>query len=105
MKTQPTKIAHRGHLKNLVKKGLIEVKCDFHYTDDYVMDAANDHGKTDWMPAVFTDAYKYSSKDEQQFKDWDFGTSSGYLYARENGFYSFAIHSNLVYTVRIKEAV
>lgn len=97
------KIAHRGHLKNLVKKGMIEAKCIFHYTDDYAYDNAVNYGETDWLPVEFVKEHRDSKQGHISFSDWDFGTSSGYLHQRENGLYSFAIHSNLVYNIRIKE--
>lgn len=97
-------IAHRGHLKRLVKKGLIEAKCLFRYTDDYAYDNASGFGKTDWLPARLREDNEDSILGFINFRDWDFGTSSGYLsHHKENNTYSFAIHSNLVYSVRIIE--
>jgi hypothetical protein len=99
------KIAHRGHLKNLVKKGMIEAKCLFSMTDDYAYDNAYKFGvDKDYLPCEFVEFYSDAKKGFISFKDWDFGTASGYLSKEQNGTYSFAIHSNLVYTVRIKEA-
>jgi hypothetical protein len=97
------KIAHRGHLRNLIKKGMIEAKCLFHYTDDYAYDNAYNNGKTDWMPVEFVEFHTDGKDGFLSFTDWDLKTSSGYLHADTNDMYSFAIHSNLVYKVRIKE--
>lgn len=45
MKTT-TKI-NRGHLLRAARKGMLWVKCSFHYTDDYAYDASVDNGKMD----------------------------------------------------------
>lgn len=99
------KIAHRGHLKNLVKKGMIEARCLFRYTDDYAYDNSTNCGRDEqWLPAEFVENYSDGKNGFISFKNWDFGTASGYLSKeKEGGVYSFAIHSNLVYSVRIKE--
>ncbi len=98
------RISNRGHLKRLISKGLIEVKCKYHYTDDYAYDSAYNFGKTDWMPAVLNNDNKFD-ENSISFNDWDF-TSCGYLSKiKEDGTYSFAIHSNLVYSVRFKEVI
>lgn len=36
---------NRGHLRRAAKKGHLYVKCQFHYTDDYAFDYANNNGK------------------------------------------------------------
>jgi hypothetical protein len=101
------KIAHRGHLKNLIKKGLIEVKCLFHYTDDYAFDAAmNNRTDKEWIPAEWVENLADGRNGYHTFRDWDFKSSSGYLSKdKGEGIYSFAIHSNLVYSVRLKPTV
>jgi len=103
------KIAHRGHLRNLIKKGLIEAKCNYRYTDDYAYDNATNFGKTDWKPAYLESMIPEGEQiDGIIFDDSgdydDFKTPTGALFPRENGEYSFLIHSNLSFRVRIKEA-
>jgi len=100
------RIANRGHLKRLIAKSMIEARCRYHYTDDYAWDNATNFGKTDWLSAYL----KSEIKEGEQvkgiiFEDWDFKTSSGYLSLNreKEGIYTFAIHSNLVYEVRVKE--
>ncbi len=101
-----TKISNRGHLKNLVKKGLIEAKCDFHLTDDYAFDSAYNFGKDEnWLPVEHVEDLRDGKNGFISLSDWDFGTKSGGLYRNggESSCYTFYIHSNLSYTLRIKE--
>ena len=101
------RIANRGHLKRLITKGIVEARCIYHYTDDYAWDNATNFGKTDWLPAYLNSSLE---EDEQVegivFDEWDFKTQGGYLSPDRDkeGIYTYAIHSNLVYEVRIKKA-
>ena len=96
------KIANRGHLKRLIKKGMIEVRCDHHFTDDYAFDKAYNYGKTGWMDAVLCDTMQ-NIDGKIVFTDWDLKTKSGALWTNDNKIYNLSIHSNLTYSVRIKD--
>jgi len=52
-----TKTINRGHIKNKIKKGEYLARCLYHYTDDYAWDNENNHGKTDFMPAMYFPGY------------------------------------------------
>ena len=41
----------RDWLKQQILAGKIEAKCDVHLTDDYLLDAGNNMGRTAWMLA------------------------------------------------------
>jgi len=102
---QVTKISNRGHLRNLVKKGLIEAKCDFHYTDNYAYDNASNFGKDeDWGQTEYVEDLRNGTHGIISFSDHDFtGPSGGLRRINDGPYYTFYIHSNLYYTVRIKE--
>lgn len=108
---KPTKIAHRGHLRNLIKKGLIEARCKYRYTDDYAYDSASNYGKTGWKKAYLKSQISEDTQvDGIIFDDSgdcydDFKTSTGGLWKNGNGEYSFLIHSNLSYSIRFIEEV
>lgn len=60
MKTT-TKI-NRRHLLRAARKGMLWVKCSFHYTDDYAYDASVDNGKMDG----YKQAYVYREISDQR---------------------------------------
>jgi len=104
-------IANRGHLKRLIARGLIEARCKYHYTDDYAFDNAANFGKTDWLPAYLDSAIPEGEQVDgiifrENKRGWnDFKSRSGGLWEnKEAGTYTFLIHSNLSYEVRLKEA-
>lgn len=95
----------RSAVLKLLKQGKLEAKCNYHYTDDYVFDNAVDFKRTDWMPcrlrAERTDTPQgYISFDEDDFSS---SYSTGGTRLNEDGTISFSIHSNLNYTLRVKE--
>ena len=97
-------IAHRGHLKRLIKKGMIEARCKYHYTDDYAYDNATNFGITDWETA-FLDSEIPNGKQVDGIvfmADFDFSTSSGGLYKDGENSWTLLIHLNLSYQIRFK---
>lgn len=113
------KTVNRGWLKRQVEAGKVEAKCDYHFTDDYAWDNASGFGKTDWLPAriqhptykeVGEPGHERSITDNDDFiegmmnfREWDFKAQSGAAYCRDGETdIHFRIHSNLVYTLRIK---
>lgn len=101
------RISNRGHLKRLIAAGLIEARCAYRYTDDYVYDNATNFGETDYLPArLHVKGEKWPPDGFITFDDYDFRTC-GYLSKKptEGGVYNFSIHSNLLYYVRFKKEV
>jgi len=88
---------NRGWLKKQVQAGKMEIKCQYHYTDDYAHDAAVGYGKTDWMDATdyFNDGCGIN---------WYFGTQSGGAWWSDDAKteITLLIHSNLSYRLRMK---
>lgn len=103
----------RAAVLKLIEAGLIEAKCNFHMTDDYAWDNANDFGKSGWMPARIQKEYVDDwgkirwdrVEDAINFQKRDFSSAyqTGYARLDKNGEISFSIHSNLNYTLRIKK--
>ena len=116
------KTLRRDKLKRDIQKGLLEVKCNYRYTDDYAYDAASNYGKTDWMDAALEpeEGFGYSQEPMQfvggefknmpqprkentiYFDDYDFKGSCSRAVINELGEIRFRIHSNLSYTLRYK---
>lgn len=100
-------VINRQSLKKLIASGALEAKCDGHYTDDYAYDAAANFRKTEWLPARYVDAqmarHENSEPGTLTFGNWDFKTSSGLAYLDKDGSYSLHVHSNLSYTLRLKQ--
>ena len=111
----------RDWLKKQVAAGRIEAKCDYHYTDDYLYDAASNFGKTDWMQARLC-VPKFGSEipgERERCLDHDFiegqmnlraddftgNCGRAYWANKEQGLIHLRVHSNLSYTLRIKPEV
>lgn len=112
---------NRGWLKKQVELGNVEVRCNYHYTDDYAFDNAYDFGRTDWMPArikspKFEEIVNCYGNRESICVDHDdlpgymnmygneFTGNCGRAYrdSRDGGIITLRVHSNLVYSMRIK---
>jgi len=93
----------RKALAKHVAAGLMEAKCEGHYTDDYAYDNANNFGVSDWKQAAVSDERK-ATPGVLTFQTQDFSSSyrTGYARVLENGTIRFAIHSNLSYLLRVK---
>lgn len=101
---------NRGWLKRQVAKGLVEARCEGHYTDDYAWDAANNFGRTEeFLPAEIEERRVpggpvVARKEGVLFFDpEDFSCDTGRCYAEDDGKIRFYIHSNLSYVLRIRE--
>jgi hypothetical protein len=109
---------NRVWLKRQVIAGLIEAKCNYHFTDDYAYDNASGFGKTTWLPArVSHPTYKDVGElghernilDDHDFiegfmnfTEWDFKTKSGAAWWDNETEINFIIHSNHSFTMRFK---
>lgn len=104
----------RSSLLKLVESGVMEAKCNFHYTDDYAWDNANNHGRTDWLQARIRKVVHndITGRDERDFiqgqmnfdeSDFDGIYRTGGARMNDDGTISFSIHSNLNYTLRVKK--
>ena len=114
------KSIRRDWLKRQIEAGKIEVKCNYHMTDDYAFDNANDFGKTDWMPARMRHP-KYEQRKNyvgntvdvctdddfvdgyMNLNEYEFTGKSGGAYQYEDGTIHFYVHSNLSYDMRLVE--
>ena len=86
---------NRGRLKREIQKGLWLVKCDGKYTDDYAFDAANNYGKTGYVPAIYFPSFhdwldkkgladEYNRQVQANPNRWGIsGTEVGKLYNKE----------------------
>lgn len=110
----------RDWLQRQVDAGMIDARCNYHLTDDFLSDVANDHGKTDWLPARISRPYrKDPSSTNRRFMDdeerdfiagmmnfhaSDFEGSCGRCYwaNAEQTLISLIVHSNLSYTLRLR---
>lgn len=97
-----TTTVNRGWLARQIKKGLVEVKCEFHYTDDYAYDAANKFGASaEWRKAAWCEPGERAPEGVIGFDSSDLSTSSGRAYVTAEGVTRLYVHSNLCYTVRV----
>lgn len=96
----------------LIESGLIEGKCDYHMTNDYAWDNANNFGKHDGWLLVKVLTWKQINDNRGEYDHEQgkiglhrgiCGLPSGGVRLNENGTYSFRVHSNLVYTMRVKQ--
>jgi hypothetical protein len=111
----------RDWLHKQIDAGKMEVKCNYHFTDDYAFDNANKGGATEWMPArirrptfskyVTPGGWEndYCSNDDHiegtmSFHLSDFTGKSGMAYWGDEAktLIRFSIHSNASYTLRFK---
>lgn len=106
------KTVNRGWLRKQVDAGMIDAKCDYSLTDDYAYDAANNGGKTDWMPARIMRPQYVPYTDQcldrdfisgvMNFRDSDFEGKSGLAYWESDTQISLIIHQNCSYTLRLR---
>lgn len=110
----------RDWLRKQVEAEKMECRCDGHYTDDYLLDAAGNFGKTEWkparirhprfepreMPGGFTRDVCVDPDTRDGFMNMmecDFTGNCGRAYAAADGkTISLHVHSNLSYTLRFK---
>lgn len=92
----------RDVLKKKVEAGLMEAKCEYHMTDDYLLDNANGFGKTGWIPARLQQNFDDFVTDQMNLKAHDFKSKVGTAYKNSDGTITFIVHSNLAYTLREK---
>ena len=115
--------SRREWLRKQIDAGKMEVKCNYHLTDDYAFDNANKGGTTDWMPArirrptfskyITPGGWEndYCSDDDRvegmmNFNVSDFDGKAGMAYWKDDAktLIQFSIHSNASYTLRLKQA-
>lgn len=111
---------NRGWLKRQVAAGNLDAKCDYHLTDDYTYDNGNNGGRTTWRPArmrqpVYERSEAGSRFDrlvDDDFREGninltasDFTGKSGRAWRQADGSIALVVHSNLCYTLRVKQAV
>lgn len=107
---------NRRKLHNAAKKGLLWAKCDGRYTDDYAGDAACNFGiHDDFRQVAYIDnslpwqerqavRQKANAEGMITFDTSDFNDSVGRAwFDSERNKTIFYIHSNLSYTVEIRE--
>jgi hypothetical protein len=96
----------------MVERGELEARCNYHMTDDYALDAANDFGKTGWIPVrIRHPKYEGNFVTDDDFVEgqinltrWDFKTKTGTAYYNTDGTINLCVHGNLNYTLRKKTA-
>ena len=113
---------NRGWLRKQVEAGTMEAKCDYHLTDDYAYDNANNDGRTSWLPARIRKPVWMTYRDEhgyerERIKDddfvhgavnllaSDFHGKSGRAWKQADGHIALIVHSNRSYTLRAKQSV
>ena len=93
-----SKTANRGALRKKAHQGLLIARLDYSITDD----SRHDQGRGDWMPVNMLDEHFRGHKEGYaNLSDWDFQTSSGGAWRRDDGDIVFVVHSNCAYTLRI----
>lgn len=92
-KTRAKRGPNRRRFLNAAKKGLLQAKCNYRYTDDYAWDAATDFGKTDWFDVVLG----------ENLREDHFSGTCGGVYESGDDIFTLRVHSNLSYSIRIKE--
>jgi hypothetical protein len=99
---------------------MVDAKCDYHLTDDYAYDNANNDGKTDWLPARISRPYRKDPSDwghrfmddeerdfisgVMNFRESDFEGSCGLAYWRDEAqtLMILIVHQNLSYSLRLR---
>ena len=114
------KTVRRDWIMRQIDKGNIEAKCIYHYSDGYAWDAETSGG-TDWLlarirrpkfePTVLSSGMLIERCTDPDyvygcisFEKIDFKTGSGAAWWNEDGTITLLVHSNLCYTLRIKQA-
>lgn len=96
-----TKTIRKDKLKKLINAGKIQAKCNYHLTDDYKYDYANNEGKTPWLPCRIKDsdsAHPIKGYINLMPCDFTFKTARCIDYGTHMTFY---IHSNLSYDLKL----
>lgn len=120
---------NRGWLKRQALKGKLWLKCAYHYTDDYLADAADNFGEMDhfaqvaiWPEFPKPEGYEAMPYDQQSrlYSEWRWAVrreldgkllldesdfrGCGHAYSSEQGKNKgrFAIHSNLSYYYEVR---
>lgn len=96
----------RDVLKRKLARGELEARCRQHLTDDYAFDAADNFGRTDWMPAAYSDDLNIAKviNGVLTFSDSEFEGRSGRALKRDDGTVTLWVHSNLAYELRASAA-
>ena len=111
----------RDWLRRQIEAGQIEARCNYHLTDDYRGDAADNFGKTEWMPArirhprfeTYTSPWGAECQrcvdhdDPPGFLHFfasDVEGKSGMAYweSEPEGLIRFRIHSNAAFSMRVR---
>ena len=98
------KTVNRGWLKKQIEKGIVLARCDYHYTDDYAWDYANNAGKQEnYLPCRMKGDNEKNKDGFINFTPWELRTKTGGAcwVNEEKKIISFSIHSNLGYTLKI----
>jgi len=98
------KTVNRGWLKKQIEKGIVMARCDYHYTDDYAWDYANNCGKQEtYIPCRMKGDHEKNTQGFICFSDWDLRTKTGGAYWENEAekIIGLSIHSNLAYTLKI----
>lgn len=109
------KTVRRDWIMRQIDKGNIEAKCTYNYTDDFYAweDRNRNIFSTDWLPVrisrpKFDSSYRYSDVDRIDghinFMPHELKSRSGSAWWNEDGTITLLVHSNLCYTLRIKQA-
>ena len=108
---------NRGHVKRAMQKGLVEVRCKMHLTDDYAFDAAVNFGKSEqWVRATIAEPGPDSQLVRELaeirgervviFYPSQLSNVGGGVWEdmKGAGTYTLYIHSNLSYELRFIES-
>ena len=93
---------NRGWLKRQIAAGKVEARCQYHLTDDYAWDNANDFGRSGWMPVEIRTGNEWKETVIQLWAE-DFRNKSGGAYRTDDGMIHYYVHSNLHYEMRIAQ--
>jgi len=96
-----SKTVRRDWIKRQIEKGIVEVKCNYKYTDDYAFDAAVKFQKTDWMPARVDENRRGQENGCINFHPEDFRFQSGLAYRQDDGTIRFVVMAGESYTLRM----
>ena len=103
-----TKTIRRDKIRRDIEKGLMEARCKYRYTDNYIWDSASNFGKTDWMPARIQKNSDDFIPGMMNFRDdpdgfSDFRTKSGAAWWKDDGTITLLVLPGTSFALRYKK--